>query len=79
MAMARIGISALESWWRTTKLAPESSRPSGSKLARSLLAIRLGRLSSREIGDAFRAPRAPIERPEPASSRFSFCRRRERP
>jgi len=26
MAMARIGVSALESWWRTTKLAPESSR-----------------------------------------------------
>jgi len=26
MAMARMGVSALESWWRTTKLAPESSR-----------------------------------------------------
>jgi len=27
------------------------------------------------MGVAFRAPRAPIERPEPPSSRFSFCRR----
>jgi len=27
MAMARIGVSAPENWWRTTKLAPESSRP----------------------------------------------------
>jgi len=26
IAMARIGVSALESWWRTTKLAPESNR-----------------------------------------------------
>jgi len=26
IAIARIGVSALESWWRTTKLAPESSR-----------------------------------------------------
>jgi len=26
MAMARMRVSALESWWRTTKLAPESSR-----------------------------------------------------
>jgi len=24
--MARIEVSAFESWWRTTKLAPESSR-----------------------------------------------------
>jgi len=24
--MARIRVSALERWWRTTKLAPESSR-----------------------------------------------------
>jgi len=31
MAMARIGASALESWWRTTKLASESDR---SKSAR---------------------------------------------
>jgi len=31
MAIARISVSALESWWRTTILAPESSR---SKLAR---------------------------------------------
>jgi len=29
--MARIGVSAPENWWRTTKLAPESGR---SKLAR---------------------------------------------
>jgi len=27
------------------------------------------------MGVAFRAPRAPIERPERPSSRFSFCRR----
>jgi len=27
------------------------------------------------MGVAFRAPRAPIERPEPPSSRFSFYRR----
>jgi len=26
IAIARIRVSALESWWRTTKLAPESSR-----------------------------------------------------
>jgi len=26
IAMTRIGVSALESWWRTTKLALESSR-----------------------------------------------------
>jgi len=26
IAMARIVVSALESWWRTTKLAPESDR-----------------------------------------------------
>jgi len=31
IAIARIGVSTLESWWRTTKLAPESSR---SKSAR---------------------------------------------
>jgi len=31
MAMARMRVSALESWWRTTKLAPESGR---SKSAR---------------------------------------------
>jgi len=27
------------------------------------------------MGVAFRAPRAPIERPKRPSSRFSFCRR----
>jgi len=26
IAIARMGVSAQESWWRTTKLAPESSR-----------------------------------------------------
>jgi len=34
MTIARIGVSTLKSWWRTTKLAPESS---SSKLARSWL------------------------------------------
>jgi len=46
--------------------------------ALSLLAIRVERPSSREIGIAFEAPRAPVERPEPPSSRFSFYRRRIR-
>jgi len=26
IAIARMRVSALESWWRTTKLAPESTR-----------------------------------------------------
>jgi len=53
MAMARMKVSALESWWRTTKLALESSR---SKLARSWL----GRRPSGSKPLSY-TPRAPIE------------------
>jgi len=53
IAMARIRVSTLESWWRITKLAPESSR---SKLARSWLGRRPS--SSKPLSYT---PRAPIE------------------
>jgi len=31
IAIARMGVSALESWWRTTKLALESSRSKSTR------------------------------------------------
>jgi len=37
MAMARMRVSALESWWRTTKLAPESGRSKPARVARVAL------------------------------------------
>jgi len=65
--MARIGVSAPESWWRTTKLAPESGR---SKLA-TRVARSLGTLAS----GAYRVKRwvtrlRPLERLSSARSQL---------